>query len=83
MRKLMIFAVAAALSLALTSAPVVAQGTDMQGINILGPGRGWKLQSQRGPDGQNVYSYDCGADFGRISRHRASYMTRHTRTTGR
>jgi hypothetical protein len=78
MRKLTIFAVAAALSLSLTSAPVVAQD-----INILGPGRGWKLQSQRGPDGQNVYSYDCAANFGRISRHRASYMTRHARTAGR
>jgi hypothetical protein len=83
MRKFMIFAIAAALSLALTSAPVAAQGTDMQGINILGPGRGWKLQSQHGPDGQNVYGYNCAADFGRISRHRASYMTGHARRTGR
>jgi hypothetical protein len=82
MRKPTIFAIAATL-LSLTSAPVFAQGTDMQGINILGPGRGWRLQSQRGPDGQNVYSYDCGADFGKISRHRAAYMTRHARRTGR
>jgi hypothetical protein len=78
MRQLTIFAIAATLLLSSTSAPVVAQE-----INILGPGRGWKLQSQRGPDGQNVYSYNCGADFGRISRHRVSYMTRHTRMTGR
>jgi hypothetical protein len=78
MRQLTIFAIAATLLLSSTSAPVVAQE-----INILGPGRGWKLQSQRGPDGQNIYSYNCGSDFGRISRHRASYMTRHTRTAGR
>jgi hypothetical protein len=82
MRKPTIFAVAATL-LSLTSAPVFAQGTDMQGINILGAGRGWKLQSQRGPDGQNVYGYNCAADFRQISRHRVAYATRHTRRTGR
>jgi hypothetical protein len=73
MRKPMIFAIAATLLLSLTSAPVVAQE-----INILGPGKGWKLQSQRGPEGQNVYSYDCGADFRRISRHRVSHAARRT-----
>jgi hypothetical protein len=77
MRKPTIFAIAATL-LSLTSVPVFAQS-----INLLGTGRGWKLQSQRGPDGQNVYSYDCGADFRRISRHRASHMTWRARRTGR
>jgi hypothetical protein len=54
-----------------------------QEINILGPGRGWKLQPQRGPEGQSVYSYDCAADFGRILRHRVSHTARHTRTVVR
>jgi len=77
MPKPTIFAVAAML-LSVTSAPVVAQE-----INILGPGRGWKLQPQRGPEGQNVYSYDCAADFGRIVRHHGSHAARHTRTVVR
>lgn len=79
MRKPAISAIAATLLLSLTSAPVVAQGIDMQGINILGPGRGWRLQPQRGPDGQNVYSYNCGTDFRRVSRRRGSHTTRHAR----
>jgi hypothetical protein len=73
MRQPTIAAVAAALLLSLT-APVVAQE-----INILGPGRGWKLQPQRGPEGQNVYSYDCAADLGRISRRHVSHSARRTR----
>jgi hypothetical protein len=68
---------AAALLVSLASTPVVAQE-----ISILGPGRGWKLQPQRGPEGQNVYSYDCAADFGRILRHRVSQTARHARTAG-
>jgi hypothetical protein len=78
MRKLITIATAATLLLSLTSAPVAAQE-----INILGPGKGWKLQSQRGPDGQNVYSYDCGADFRRISHHRVSHAARRMRMVGR
>jgi hypothetical protein len=73
MRQPTIAAVAAALLLSLT-APVVAQE-----INILGPGRGWKLQPQRGPEGQNVYSYDCAADPGRIFRRHVSHSARRTR----
>jgi hypothetical protein len=73
-----IFAIVAILLLSLTSAPAVAQE-----INILGPGRGWRLQPRRGPDGQNVYSYDCGAGFARVSRHRVSHAARHTRMVGR
>jgi len=73
MRQPTIVMIAVALLLSLT-APVIAQE-----INILGPGRGWKLQPQRGPDGQNVYSYDCAADLGRVSRHRVSHHARHTR----
>jgi hypothetical protein len=78
MRKTTILATAATLLLSLTSAPLVAQE-----INILGPGKGWKLQSQRGPEGQNVYSYDCAADAGLVHRHRASHMARRTRMVGR
>ena len=78
MRKLAIQAAAAALLLSLTSIPAVAQE-----INILGPGRGWKLLPQRGPEGQNVYGYDCGADFRRIVRHRVSTTARHARMVAR
>jgi opacity protein-like surface antigen len=78
MRNITILATAAALLLSLTSAAVVAQE-----INILGPGKGWKLQSQRGPEGQNVYSYDCDADVGRVPRHHASHAARRTRMVGR
>jgi hypothetical protein len=78
MNKPAILATAAALLLLLPSAPSVAQE-----INILGAGKGWKLQQQRGPDGQNVYSYDCGADFARVSRHHISHVTRRTRMVGR
>jgi hypothetical protein len=78
MHKPRIFAIAAILLLSLPSAPAIAQE-----INILGPGRGWKLQPQRGPDGQNVYSYDCGADVARVSRHRVSHAARRTRMVGR
>ena len=74
MCKPMIFAITATLLFSSTSAPAVAQQ-----INVLGAGGGWKLQSQRGPDGQNVYSYNCAADLRRISRHRVSSMARHTR----
>ena len=77
MRKLAIQAADAALLLSL-SAPAVAQE-----INILGPGRGWKLLPQRGPEGQNVYGYDCGADFRRIVRHRVSTTARHARMVAR
>jgi hypothetical protein len=78
MTRLNILMTAAALLVSLASTPAVAQE-----INILGPGRGWKLQPQRGPEGQNVYSYDCAADFGRILHHRGSHAARHTRTAGR
>jgi hypothetical protein len=78
MRKPAIVAIAATLLLSSTSVPVAAQE-----INILGPGKGWKLQSQRGPDGQNVYSYDCGADFKRVSHHRVSHAMRPTWMIGR
>jgi hypothetical protein len=78
MRKTTILATAATLLLSLTSAPLVAQE-----INILGPGKGWKLQSQHGPEGQNVYSYDCAADAGLVHRHRAAHMARRTRMVGR
>jgi hypothetical protein len=77
MRKTTILATAATLLLSLTSAPSVAQE-----INILGPGKGWKLQSQRGPEGQNVYS-DCAADVGHVHRHRASHAAGRTRMVGR
>ncbi len=76
MRKPAIVAIAA--TLLLTPVPVAAQE-----IKILGPGKGWKLQSQRGPDGQNVYSYDCGADFKRISHRRVSHVMRRTWMVGR
>ncbi|MDB5608429.1 MAG: hypothetical protein JWP25_5329 [Bradyrhizobium sp.] len=78
MRKPTIVATTAMLLLSLTSGPVAAQE-----INILGPGKGWKLQSQRGPDGQNVYSYDCSADFRRIPHHRVSHAAKRTRMVGR
>jgi hypothetical protein len=68
----------ASLLLSLTSIPAVAQE-----INILGPGRGWKLLPQRGPEGQNVYGYDCGADVRRIVRHRVSTTARHARMVAR
>jgi hypothetical protein len=73
-----IFAIAATLLLSLPSSPSAAQE-----INILGPGKGWKLQSQRGPDGQNVYSYNCAADSARILRHRALHPANRTRMVGR
>jgi hypothetical protein len=73
MRQPTIAAIAAALLLS-QAAPVVAQE-----INILGPGRGWKLQPQHGPEGQNVYSYDCAADPGRTSRRHVSHIARRTR----
>jgi hypothetical protein len=78
MYKLMTIATAVALLLSLTPAPVAAQE-----INILGPGKGWKLQPQRGPDGQNVYSYDCATDFKRISHHRVSHAAGRMRMVGR
>jgi hypothetical protein len=81
MRKRVIFAIAA--TLLLTSASVVAQEINILGISVSGSGRGWKLQPQRGPDGQNVYSYNCGADFSRISRHRVAHAASPTRMVGR
>jgi hypothetical protein len=73
MRQPIIAAIASAVLLS-PAAPVVAQE-----INILGPGRGWKLQRQRGPEGQDVYSCDCAADPGRISRRHVSHIARRTR----
>ena len=78
MHKPIILAIAATLLVSFTSAPVVAQE-----ITILGAGAGWKLQSQRGPDGQNVYSYNCGPDFRRISHRRVSRTAWRTHTAGR
>jgi hypothetical protein len=83
MRKPAIFAIAATLLLSLTSASAVAQEVNILGINASGSGRGWKLQPQRGPDGQNVYSADCGADFSRLARHRLSHAASRTRMVGR
>jgi hypothetical protein len=83
MRKPAIFAIAATLLLSLTSASAVAQEINISGIDVSGSGRSWKLQSQRGPDGQNVYSADCGADFSRISRHRVAHAARRTQMVGR
>jgi hypothetical protein len=83
MRKRVIFAIAATLLLTSTSASVVAQEINILGISVSGSGRGWKLQPQRGPDGQNVYSYNCGADFSRISRHRVAHAASPTRMVGR
>jgi hypothetical protein len=81
MRKRAIFAIAATLLLSLTSASVVAQEINILGINVSGSGRGWKLQPQHGPDGQNVYS-NCG-DIGRISRRRVAHAASRTRMVGR
>jgi hypothetical protein len=87
MRNRDMFAIAAILLVSLTSAPVVAQEVNIMGINVSGPGsgsgRGWKLQPQRGPDGQNVYSADCGADFSRLSRHRVARAASRTWMVGR
>jgi hypothetical protein len=83
MRKRAIFAIAATLLLSLRSASVVAQEINILGINVSGSGRNWKLQPQRGPDGQNIYSYHCAADVGRISRHRVAHAASRTRMVGR
>jgi hypothetical protein len=74
----MIFVIIATLLLSLPPATAIAQE-----INILGAGRGWKLQPQRGPDGQNVYSFDCGAEVRHASRHRVSHRARHSWMVGR
>jgi hypothetical protein len=77
-RKSMICAVAAVLLLSLTSIPAMAQE-----ISILGPGRGWKLLPQRGPEGQNVYGYDCHVVVRRIVHRYASNKAWHTRMVAR
>jgi len=78
MRKPAICAIAAVLLLSLTSIPAVAQE-----ISILGPGRGWKLLPQRGPEGQNVYGYDCRVEYRRIVHRRVSNGARHARMVAR